>query len=186
VTAGSGPLRLVILIAHPHPQSRTAGIARRAVTRLRDGLMALGVDVGTETVVDLAGFVSPHDRLLGVDSAGDALATVREADVLVVVSPTFKGSYTGLLKFFVDLLPRTGLAGVLAVPVMTAGLPVHRHVVDTHLRPLLLELGARVPVSGLTVLESDFDALDDVLSRWCGGAAAQVAAACTDVAVPSG
>jgi FMN reductase len=46
--------------------------------------------------------------------------------------------------------------------VLLGGAPDHKLAVDLHFAPLLLELGARVPVRGLFVLESqvgDFGAL---------------------------
>jgi len=43
--------------------------------------------------------------------------------------------------------------------------------VDAYLRPLLIELGATVPVPGLVVLESDTDRLDDVPVPWAERAA---------------
>jgi FMN reductase len=44
--------------------------------------------------------------------------------------------------------------------------------VDAYLKPLLIELGADVPVPGLAVLESDLDRLDEVLAPWAGLVAA--------------
>ena len=40
---------------------------------------------------------------------------------------------------------RHGLAGAVAVPVMTGGWPGHLLAVEVHLRPVLVELGATVP-----------------------------------------
>ena len=42
----------------------------------------------------------------------------------------------------------------------------HALAVDVHLRPLLVELGATVPMPGLAVLESDPARLDVVLDPW--------------------
>jgi FMN reductase len=107
----------------------------------------------------------------------DAVAAVLGAGTLVVASPTYKGSYTGLLKTFADALPSQALAGVVAVPVMTAAAPEHRHAVESYLRPLLLELGATVPVAGLSVLESELDGLEGRLDEWAASALPVLAAA---------
>ena len=88
--------------------------------------------------------------------------------MLVVASPTYKGTYTGLLKAFLDLLGPNALAGVRAVPVMLAGAPDHKLALDVHLTPLLHELGASVPDRGLFVLEADVDRIDEIARAWVG------------------
>jgi FMN reductase len=96
-----------------------------------------------------------------------ALDLVRRPGLLIVASPTFKGAYTGLLKMFLDLLPRDGFGtGTVAVALMTAGWEQHRHVADVYLRTLLVELGATVPAPGLAVLESEFADLSTVVGSW--------------------
>jgi len=104
--------------------------------------------------VDLAvlgpAVLDPDDR-----DVAAAVDHVLAADVLVVASPTYKATYSGLLKAFLDRLGTGSLAGSAAVPIMLAGAPNHRLAVDVHFTPLLLELGADVPVRGLFVLEAD-------------------------------
>jgi len=90
----------------------------------------------------------------------------RASDILVVATPTYKASYTGLLKAFFDRYGTNGLAGVTAVPVMLGGAPIHALAVDTHLTPLMLELGASCPTRGLFILESELDRLDEVIAAW--------------------
>ena len=41
----------------------------------------------------------------------------------MLASPTFKATYTGVLKLFLDKVPTDGLAGVAAVPVMMGADP---------------------------------------------------------------
>jgi FMN reductase len=150
--AGAAALRPVVaLVGNPRPASRTAAVARAVQARL-----AAGNGSAADVLVDL-GAGAPDD---------EALAAVLGARTLVVASPTYRGSYTGLLKTFADVLPPQALAGVVAVPVMTAAAPAHRHAVESYLRPLLLELGATVPVPGLSVLESELDGLDERLDDW--------------------
>ncbi|MFD0889577.1 NADPH-dependent FMN reductase, partial [Streptosporangium algeriense] len=106
-----------------------------------------------------------------------ALDLVRRADVLVVASPTYKGTYTGLLKVFLDRLPGGALASVVALPLLVLGDAGHALAVEVHLRPLLVELGANVPTPGLAVIESRIPALDEVLDPWADRVAPQVKAA---------
>ena len=76
---------------------------------------------------------------------------------------------TGLLKAFFDRFGTNALAGVVAVPMMMGGAPIHFLAVDTHLTPLLQEIGASCPTRGLFILESELDALDTVVERWRAG-----------------
>ena len=81
---------------------------------------------------------------------------VGEADLVVVASPTYKGTYTGLLKLFLDRFANDGLSGV-AVPLMLGGGPGHALAPELTLRPVLTEIGGSVPVRGLYVVDSAFD-----------------------------
>jgi FMN reductase len=163
-------MRLVVVIGNPKPHSRTRAVATRTADRLRAALAAGDRPVSDHAVIDLVE-LAPH--LLDADANGSvvdaALGTVRRARLLVVASPTFKGAYSGLLKLFLDLLPRRGLTGAVAVPLMTAGMAAHRGAVETTLRPVLVELGARVPTAGITVLESEFSDVDEVFDSWWAG-----------------
>jgi FMN reductase len=71
-----------------------------------------------------------------------------------------------MLKAFLDRYQTNGLAGVIAVPVMTGAAPNHALAVETHLRPLLVELGATVPTRGLYHLTSQMEALDTIVGDW--------------------
>jgi FMN reductase len=166
---------LVVIVGNPRPASRTytaATEAARAVAQAADA----GPDLD---VVDLSGLAS---RLLHPEPSApvqDAVELVTAADVVLVASPTFKGTYTGLLKVFVDRLPPAALAGKAALPLLLLGAPQHALAVEVHLRPLLVELGATVPTPGLALLESQLDRLDEVVAEWAGKVAPVVRAVLT-------
>jgi FMN reductase len=158
---------VTVVIGNPKQRSRTYDVAVYATSELRARLTDAGVASGVPVVIDLSDrivdLVSPDGRMQ-MRSLHDLMR--RPGGLLVVASPTFKAAYTGLLKLFLDPLPRSALHGVVAVPVMTAASAHHQGVVETHLRPLLAESGARVPVPGLCVLEADFVNVDRVLGSW--------------------
>lgn len=160
----SRPVRITTVVGNPRVGSRT----RLAADAVADSIDALAQAAGRTVerqMVELAQlmgelFVFPSAE---VDAAvGQAIAS----DVLVVASPTYKASYTGLLKAFFDRFGSNALAGVVAVPMMMGGAPVHFLAVDAHLTPLLQEIGASCPTRGLFVLESELDDLADVVERW--------------------
>ena len=101
----------------------------------------------------------------------DLLERVAASDLLIAASPTYKATYTGLLKVFFDRYGNNALAGTVAVPVMTGAAPIHALAPELHLRPLLVELGATTPTRGLYVTESQFDDLDGVIGAWADAAA---------------
>jgi FMN reductase len=170
--------QLVVLVGHPKPYSRTHGVADRAGALLHGVLATERIPFAAPTVVDLAE-LAPHllDRNDRGGPADRAVRTVCRASLLVVVSPTFRAAYSGLLKLFLDLVPRDGLAATVALPLMTAGLSAHRSAVDHTLRPLLQELRAQVPTGGICVLENELTSFDEVFGAWWGEYGRPLAAA---------
>jgi FMN reductase len=154
------PVRIVTVVGNPRPQSRTHGLARTLAAELAHVLEA-----STVSEVDLAvlgpSVLDPADA-----AATAAVGQVLEADLLIVASPTYKATYSGLLKGFLDRLGTGSLAGKAAVPVLLGGAPNHQLAVDLHFAPLLLELGAAVPVRGLFVLEADVDGFPSFAAKW--------------------
>jgi FMN reductase len=178
--AAQALLPTAALVGNPRTGSRTLTVARHVVDLIHEDLRAHGVPLAVPDLVDLAD-IGPELARWEDESPRVRVATaaVRAARLLVVASPTFKASYAGLLKLFLDRLPRQALAGVTAVPVMTAASSAHAFAVDTCLRPVLVELGATVPVSGLTVLEADFGSVEAVVRRWRAAATPVLAAVLT-------
>jgi FMN reductase len=166
---------LVVIVGNPRPGSRTHSAAVAAARAVAD---AAGIEV-EPVVIDLSvlapGLLSPEPSA----AIDEALAAVTSASLLVVASPTYKATYTGLLKVFLDRLPSAALAGVVALPLLVMGAPQHALAVEVHLRPLLVELGATVPTPGLALLESQFDRLDSVLAEWAGKIVSAVRGAVT-------
>ena len=134
---------IVVVSGNPRPGSRTSVLAHAVGTAL--GGAAAAVEVG-----ELGpGLLTPGDA-----ATAAAVTTIREADVLVVATPTYKGSYTGVLKVLLDRLPANALAGKRAVPVVTAGVAPQAAAAAALLAQLLGELGAEV-APALPVVEAD-------------------------------
>jgi FMN reductase len=155
-------VRFVVVIGNPRPASRTHAVAAEAAP-----LIAKHASIDTEPeIIDLTA-IAP--LLLAAEPSAAVEVTVdqvTDADVLLVASPTYKATYTGLLKVFFDQIPTGGLAQTIALPLMVMGSPRHALAVDVHLRPLLIELGATVPTPGLALLEADLNQPGDILTDW--------------------
>jgi FMN reductase len=155
-----------VVVGNPKPRSRTLDVARAVATAAAE---VGGLDPSDELVVDLAE-LGPQLFDWSSDAVRASVDAVSGCSLLVVASPTYKASYTGLLKSFLDWFSTSGLAGVPTVPVMVGAGAAHALAVEVHLRPLLVEIGATLPTRGLYVLESDLARLDDVIAQWRGDA----------------
>src|SRR5204862_8366052 len=78
-----------------------------------------------------------------------AIAVLTAAQVVVVATPVYRASYSGLLKVFFDLLAEDALADRVAVPIAVGGGAGHLLAIDHSLRPLLTSLGATVVPGGV-------------------------------------
>jgi FMN reductase len=163
-------MRIAVVTGNPKPASRTHELASFVATTL--GALA-GPEAPSVLDVDLAEHAS---RLF--DWSDPELtrltAEVAAADLAIFASPTYKAAYTGMLKAFLDRYGSNGLAGTVAVPVMTGGWPGHLLAVEVHLRPVLVELGATVPARGLYVTEPELPALDAAVAKWAEIALPQI------------
>ena len=137
---------------------------------------AAGLEGAEHVTVDLAE-LGPQLFDWSSPAVKDAVTAVRGCTLVVVASPTYKASYTGLLKSYLDWFSTTDLSGVTAVPLMVGAGPQHALAVEVHLRPVLVELGATLPTRGLYVLESQLDDLDAVVGAWLAEASRQLRAA---------
>ncbi|WP_327004496.1 NADPH-dependent FMN reductase [Dactylosporangium sp. NBC_01737] len=146
---------VVTLAASPSPSSRTSCL----VSHVRGGLLARGHDVGHLELREL-----PAEALLQ-GRADDppvrmAVDLVRDADGVVIGTPIYKASYSGLLKVFLDLLPRHALAGKCVLPLATGGSPAHALALAYGLHPVLTAMRARRICPGRFLLDSQFDATE--------------------------
>jgi FMN reductase len=162
-----------IVVGNPKPRSRTLSVAEAVATAAAG---AVGLDAAERVIVDLAE-IGPQLFDWSSSDVKDAVTAVRDCALLVVASPTYKASYTGLLKAFLDWFSTTDLGGVTVVPLMVGAGAQHALAVEVHLRPVLVELGATLPTRGLYVLESQLDDLHTVVGAWLQEAGPQLGVA---------
>lgn len=149
-------LKVAVVVGNPKPASRTRKIAELLVEKL--------LEPGTfeAQVIDLADYTDeifawPSETMASLN------AVVAESNLAVFASPTYKATYTGLLKAFLDRYPAGGLAGVTAIPVHTGADFTHAMGPTFTLSPLLVELGATVPGRGFYLSLGQLDRVDEVL-----------------------
>jgi FMN reductase len=90
----------------------------------------------------------------------DAIRLFERADGVVIATPTFKASFSGLTKLFLDLLPQFGLTGKVVLPLATGGSLAHVLALDYSLRPVVQSMGARWVVPSFFVTSDAFASQD--------------------------
>lgn len=154
-------MKIKVVIGNPSAGGRTTELAV-AVGKAIAGL------VGTSDEVEVIE-LSHHAAGLfdwNSESVKALTKSVAEPGLVVFATPTYKASYTGLLKAFLDRYDTGGLKGTVAIPVFTGGAPDHSLAPNHTLRPLLVELGASVPTGSLYLVTSQFDGKDEIVTKF--------------------
>lgn len=150
-----------VVAGNPKAGSRTLDAATRLARTLTDTEPDHVVDV-VELGPGLLGW--------GDDRVRAAVETVTSSDLVVFASPTFKATYTGILKLFLDQFATgDGLRDVTAVPLMLGAGPAHAMAPDLLLKPVLVELGATCPAAGLYLIDATYTSdtrINDYTHRW--------------------
>ena len=84
------------------------------------------------------------------------VADIVSADLLLVGSPTYKGSYPGLFKHLFDLIDPLELRGKPVILTATGGGDRHALVVEHQLRPLFGFFSARTLPTAIYASDVDF------------------------------
>ncbi len=164
VSPSAGDLNVAVVVGNPKRRSRTYTAAQLVAERL--------TGVAPKHTIDLAD-LGPALLDWSNPEVAQLVATVAAADVVVFASPTYKATYTGLLKLFLDRISAGQLANVVAIPLMLGGNWRHSLAVEVHLKPVLAELGASCPTPGLFLLDSEYEE-SETLESWLKLARQQV------------
>lgn len=155
-------MKSAVVVGNPKAKSRTLDAGVLVAEKLGGGPPAVVVDV-IDLGADLLEF--------GNARVTAAIQSIQGMDFVVFASPTYKATYTGLLKLFLDQVPQDGLLGTTAFPVMLGAGPAHAMAPDLLLKPVLVELGATCPAAGLYLIDKSF-AEDPRLDTWVARAKA--------------
>ena len=158
-------MSVAVVVGNPKPRSRTYQAAHIVAERLAGQPAGLSIDLA-ELGAALLDWSDP--------AVAEHVTAVQQADLVVVASPTYKATYTGLLKLFLDRFGAGSMTGT-AVPLMLGGHWKHALAPELLLKPVLVEIGATCPTAGLFLLDSEFEA-SDTLDSWLERARPAVAA----------
>ncbi|MER5662969.1 FMN reductase [Streptomyces mirabilis] len=143
----------------------SAGLSVPSSTRLLADRLAAAtgrytsVDVQVVELRDLAVEIA-HNFTSGFPgrALSAALEAVTEADGLIVVTPVFSASYSGLFKSFFDVLDQDALTGKPVLIAATGGSARHSLVLEHALRPLFAYLRAVVVPTAVYAASEDWGA----------------------------
>lgn len=139
--------------------SSTRVLSEDILARLGESLAGGGASLDA-TVVELRDLAHPiADAMLTgfpVGRLAEVVEQIARADALIVVSPTFSASISGLVKSFFDILEQGTLSGKPALLAATGGSERHSLMIEYAMRPLLSYLGALPVRTGVFAATSDF------------------------------
>jgi FMN reductase len=84
---------------------------------------------------------------------------VENSDIIVILTPVYKASFSGVLKTYLDLLPQNSLEGKTIIPIAVGGTLGHLLMIDYALKPVLAALGATHILKGVYILDSQIKKL---------------------------
>jgi FMN reductase len=146
---------IACIVGSPSSPSRTAFVAAHVVAHLaKDG----------NTLEEIAVRDLPAEDLLLARAESPAIAAavkaVERADGIVVATPIYKASFSGILKTFLDLLPQWAFRGKYVLPIATGGASAHVLAIDYGLRPVLMSFGPVHVDQAYVVLEQGVPKLE--------------------------
>ncbi|MFD1273669.1 MULTISPECIES: FMN reductase [Streptomyces] len=175
-------MRLVVVSAGLSVPSSTRLLADRlAAATVRESAARVEVVELRDLAVEIA-----HNLTNGFPgrALGSALDAVTAADGLIVVTPVFSASYSGLFKSFFDVLDKDALAGKPVLIAATGGSSRHSLVTEHALRPLFAYLRAVVVPTAVYAASEDWGA--EGLAERIDRAAGELAALMTGLSAAAG
>ncbi|MEU9554896.1 FMN reductase [Streptomyces fumanus] len=172
----------------------SAGLSVPSSTRLLGDRLAAATGADDTRVVELRDLAVEIAHTFTNGFPGPDLSAAFEAvagaDGLIVVTPVFSASYSGLFKSFFDALSGSdpeALAGKPVLVAATGGSARHSLVLDHALRPLFSYLKAVVVPTGVYAAAEDWGAggLDARIARAAGELAALVSGTAGSAGTPA-
>ncbi|MBA0398533.1 MULTISPECIES: FMN reductase [Stenotrophomonas maltophilia group] len=148
------PLRIVAVSGGLQRPSRAATLAEQLLGLIGENMRSEQqlIELG-ELAPQLAGALWRSQLPEAVERQ---LVAVEQADVLVVSTPVYRGSYTGLFKHFFDFIHQDALVDIPILLAATGGSERHALVIDHQLRPLFSFFQARTLPLGVYATDRDF------------------------------
>lgn len=134
--------------------SKTRALVEAAVIRATSQFDLIGAVFDLSDLGPSLGQAAKLSELSEFSKA--AVDSLLSADALVLASPVYKGSYTGLFKHLFDLLDPSALAGKPILLAATGGGDRHALIIEHQLRPLFGFFESQTLATGIYAADGDF------------------------------
>lgn len=145
---------IVVINGSPRADSKTGIVLARLAESVSQRISSI------RSCVNLSNAQRPVTSFLTraalPESLERVLLEVESADLLIIGSPVYRASYTGLLKHFFDLLEREAMRGRVALLAASGGSPLHGLMLDHQLRPMVAFFGMASVPTAIYALPEDF------------------------------
>lgn len=151
--------RITVVSAGLRSPSTTELLAESLARQVVSAFEAVGAHAATTHIALREHGHAIVDALLTGFPTGELREAVRattDTDALIVVTPTFSASYSGLFKSYFDIIEREELRGLPVLMAATGGTERHSLVLEYALRPLFSYLGTSPIRTGVFAATSDF------------------------------
>jgi FMN reductase len=150
----SKKLKVVAIAGGLQKPSRTFALVSAIVEELA---LIRTVDVDLIDLSDLATTLGSTVRRADLPGRIEGkLRAIETADLLVVGTPVYRGSYTGMFKHLFDFVDHTALVDVPVLLAASGGSPRHALVIDHSLRPLFSFFQSLTLPIGVFATDSEF------------------------------
>ena len=155
----SRSVSLVAVSGSLHSPSKTTELVGEILAEFADGLRAGGIDVETH-LIELGGIGRDFSGALRRDelspAAEDALRRIESATLLIVGSPVYRASFTGLFKHVFDFVGQYSLIDKPVLLAATGGSDRHALIIEHQFRPLFSFFQALTLPIGVYASDGDF------------------------------
>ena len=151
----SKKLKIVAVSGGLQRPSRTLALVENLLEGLNDAVPAITRLVELGEIVPKFGSVLQRSHL--PPEIESILRDIETADLLLVASPIYRGSYTGLFKHLFDFVHHESLIDVPVLLAATGGSDRHALAIDHQLRPLFSFFQAHTLPIGVYATDKEFD-----------------------------
>ncbi len=155
-------ISLVAVSGSLHSPSKTTVLSRVLLERFAEALeRALGPDAAVDTrLIELSEIGREFSGALTRDelspAAEEAIRTIEQATLLIVASPVYRASFTGLFKHVFDFVGQYALIDKPVLLAATGGSDRHALIIEHQFRPLFSFFQALTLPIGVYGSDADF------------------------------
>ena len=148
------PLNIVAVSGGLNSPSKTESLIQAILDELSEAISIKVHFIKLSEIGPLLGGAIYRNQL--PQRVQDDLAAVEAADALIVGTPVYRASFTGLFKHFFDFVEQTALTNVPVLLAASGGSERHALVLEHQLRPLFSFFQAQTLPIGVYATDRDF------------------------------